>query len=178
MVPTQGSDPGRADIVSTQGSDQGKRACCQPRAVICDLGRAGLVPTQGSDRGGGGIGANRRPCMGTLIPHGSDRGGSPVPRARPGVSLFPQSSVRLGPTAFQVSVRGGPPAPQGSGTGVPPAPTLDPALASCPPGLRGRSTRYWEHKQMLRWFPRHQVTTACFSCSPPDLDFLDSYFIW
>ena len=29
---------------------------------------------------------------------------------------------------------------------------------------------------MLRWFPRFQVATACFSCSPPDLNFLDPYF--
>ena len=29
------------------------------------------------------------------------------------------------------------------------------------------------YKQMLRWFPRLQVATACFSCSPPDLNFLD-----
>jgi hypothetical protein len=31
---------------------------------------------------------------------------------------------------------------------------------------------------MLRWFPRLQVATACFSCSPPDLSFLDPYFIF
>ena len=31
---------------------------------------------------------------------------------------------------------------------------------------------------MLRWFPRLQVATACFSCSPPDLNFLDPYFIF
>jgi len=29
------------------------------------------------------------------------------------------------------------------------------------------------YKQMLRWFPRLQVATACFSCSPPNLNFLD-----
>jgi len=34
------------------------------------------------------------------------------------------------------------------------------------------------YKQMLRWFPRFQVATACFSCSPPDLNFLDPYFIF
>ena len=34
------------------------------------------------------------------------------------------------------------------------------------------------YKQMLRWFPRFQVTTACFSCCPPDLNFLDPYFIF
>ena len=30
---------------------------------------------------------------------------------------------------------------------------------------------------MLNWFPRLQVATACFSCSPPELSFLDPYFI-
>ena len=34
------------------------------------------------------------------------------------------------------------------------------------------------YKQMLIWFPRLQVATACFSCSPPDLNFLDPYFIF
>jgi hypothetical protein len=34
------------------------------------------------------------------------------------------------------------------------------------------------YKRMLRWFPRLQVATACFSCSPPDLNFLHSYFIF
>jgi len=34
------------------------------------------------------------------------------------------------------------------------------------------------YKQMLRWFPRLQVATACFSCSPPDLNSLDPYFIF
>jgi hypothetical protein len=29
---------------------------------------------------------------------------------------------------------------------------------------------------MLRWFPRLQVATVCFSCSPPGLIFLDPYF--
>jgi len=32
------------------------------------------------------------------------------------------------------------------------------------------------YERMLRWFPRLQVATACFSCSPPDLNFLDPYF--
>ena len=31
---------------------------------------------------------------------------------------------------------------------------------------------------MLRWFPRLEAVTACFSCSPPDLNFLDPYFIF
>jgi hypothetical protein len=34
------------------------------------------------------------------------------------------------------------------------------------------------YKRMLRWFPRLQVATACFSCSSPDLNFLDPYFIF
>ena len=34
------------------------------------------------------------------------------------------------------------------------------------------------YKRMLRWFPRLQVATACFSCSPPDLSFVDPYFIF
>ena len=34
------------------------------------------------------------------------------------------------------------------------------------------------YKQMLRWFPRFQVATTCFSCSPPDLNLLDPYFIF
>jgi len=36
----------------------------------------------------------------------------------------------------------------------------------------------YEYKRMLRWFPRLPVATACFSCSPPYLNFLDSYFIF
>jgi len=34
------------------------------------------------------------------------------------------------------------------------------------------------YKRMLRWFPRFQVATTCFSCSPPDLNFLNPYFIF
>jgi hypothetical protein len=34
------------------------------------------------------------------------------------------------------------------------------------------------YKEMLRWFPRLQFATACFSCSPPDLNFLDPYLIF
>jgi hypothetical protein len=33
-------------------------------------------------------------------------------------------------------------------------------------------------KANVRRFPRLQVATACFSCSPPDLNFLDPYFIF
>ena len=33
------------------------------------------------------------------------------------------------------------------------------------------------YKQMLRWFPRIQVATTCFSCSPPDLNLLVTDFM-
>jgi len=33
-------------------------------------------------------------------------------------------------------------------------------------------------KQMLRWFPRFQVATTCFSCSPPDLNLLLTNFMF
>jgi len=32
------------------------------------------------------------------------------------------------------------------------------------------------HKRMLRRFPSFQVATTCFSCSPPDLNFLVTFF--
>ena len=34
------------------------------------------------------------------------------------------------------------------------------------------------YKQMLRWFPRLQVATTCFLCSPPDLNLLVTNFIF
>jgi len=34
------------------------------------------------------------------------------------------------------------------------------------------------YKQMLRWLPRFQVATTCFSCSPPDLNLLVTNFIF
>ena len=34
------------------------------------------------------------------------------------------------------------------------------------------------YKQMLRWFPRLQVATTCFSCSPPDLNLLVTNFMF
>ena len=34
------------------------------------------------------------------------------------------------------------------------------------------------YKQMLRWFPRFQVATTCFSCSPPDLNSVVTNFIF
>jgi len=32
------------------------------------------------------------------------------------------------------------------------------------------------YKRILRWFPSFQVATTCFSCSPPDLNFLVTFF--
>ena len=32
------------------------------------------------------------------------------------------------------------------------------------------------YKRMLRWFPSFQVATTCFSCSPPGLSFLATFF--
>ena len=34
------------------------------------------------------------------------------------------------------------------------------------------------YKQTLRWFPRFQVATTCFSCSPPDLNLVVTNFIF
>jgi len=34
------------------------------------------------------------------------------------------------------------------------------------------------YKQMLGWFPRFQVATTCFSCSPPDLNLLVTNFLF
>jgi len=34
------------------------------------------------------------------------------------------------------------------------------------------------YKRMLIWFPSFQVATTCFSCSPPDLNFLGTYLIF
>jgi hypothetical protein len=34
------------------------------------------------------------------------------------------------------------------------------------------------YKRMLRWFPSFQVATTCFSCSPPNLNFLVNYLIF
>ena len=34
------------------------------------------------------------------------------------------------------------------------------------------------YKRMLRWFPRFQVATTCFSCSPPDLSLLVTSFMF
>ena len=32
------------------------------------------------------------------------------------------------------------------------------------------------YKRMLRWFPSFQVATTCLSCSPPDLNFIGTFF--
>jgi len=32
------------------------------------------------------------------------------------------------------------------------------------------------YKRMLRWFPSFQVATTCLSCSPPDLNFIVTFF--
>ena len=34
------------------------------------------------------------------------------------------------------------------------------------------------YEQMLRWFPRFQVATTCFSCSPPDLNLVVTNFMF
>jgi len=34
------------------------------------------------------------------------------------------------------------------------------------------------YKRMLRWFPSFQVATTCLSCSPPELNFLVTFFIF
>jgi len=34
------------------------------------------------------------------------------------------------------------------------------------------------YKQMLHWFPRFQVATTCFSCSPPDLNLVVTNIIF
>ena len=34
------------------------------------------------------------------------------------------------------------------------------------------------YKQMLRWFPRFEVATTCFSCSPPDLNLVVTNFMF
>ena len=34
------------------------------------------------------------------------------------------------------------------------------------------------YKQMLRWFPRFQVATTCFSCNPPDLNLVVTNFMF
>ena len=63
--------------------------------------------------------------------------------------------------------------------------TSDAGLLAISQYSEGPATRHldtgfsWFHcvyKQMLRWFPRFQVATTCFSCSPPDLNLLVTNF--
>ena len=65
--------------------------------------------------------------------------------------------------------------------------TLDAGLLAISQYSEGPATGYLKtgfswfpcvYKQMLRWFPSFQVATTCFSCSPPDLNLLDPYFIF
>ena len=42
----------------------------------------------------------------------------------------------------------------------------------------GFSSVPFVYKQMLRWFPRFQVATTCFSCSQPDLNLLVTNFLF
>ena len=34
------------------------------------------------------------------------------------------------------------------------------------------------YKRLLRWFPSFQVATTCLSCSPPELNFLVTFFFF
>jgi hypothetical protein len=65
------------------------------------------------------------------------------------------------------------------------APTLDAGLLASSQYPEGPTTGHlgtgfsWfpcVYKRMLRWFPRPPVATACFSCSPPDLNFLLTFY--
>jgi len=65
--------------------------------------------------------------------------------------------------------------------------TLDAELLARSQYSEGRATGHLDtgfswfpcvYKQMLRWFPRFQFATTCFSCSPPDLNLLVTYSIF
>jgi len=65
--------------------------------------------------------------------------------------------------------------------------TLDAGLLARSQYLEGPATGHFDTgfswfpcvcKQMLSWFPRFQVATTCFSCSPPDLNLLVTNFIF
>jgi hypothetical protein len=65
--------------------------------------------------------------------------------------------------------------------------TLDAGLLARSQYLEGLVTGHldtgfsWFHcvyKQMLRWFPRFQVVTTCFSCSPPVLNLVVTNFMF
>ena len=50
-----------------------------------------------------------------------------------------------------------------------------PATGHLDTGFSGFPCAY---KQMLRWFPRFQVATTCFSYSPPDLNLVITNFMF
>jgi len=63
--------------------------------------------------------------------------------------------------------------------------SLDPGLLSRRQYLEGPATSHLDtgfswipcfYKRLLRWSPSFQVATTCFSCSPPDLNFLVTFF--
>ena len=65
--------------------------------------------------------------------------------------------------------------------------TLDAGLLTRSQYSEGRTTGHLDtgfswflsvYKQMLRWFPRFQVVTTCFSCSPLELNLLVTNFIF
>jgi hypothetical protein len=65
------------------------------------------------------------------------------------------------------------------------APTLDAGLLARSQYPEGPATGHLDtsfswfpsvYKRMLRWFPSFQVATTCLSCSPPDLNFLVSFY--
>ena len=65
--------------------------------------------------------------------------------------------------------------------------TLDAGLLARSQYLEGPATGHLDtgfswfpcvYKRMLRWFPSFQVATTCFSCSPPDVNFLFTFFLY
>ena len=65
--------------------------------------------------------------------------------------------------------------------------TLDAVLLAISPYWEGPATGHLDtgfswfpcaYKQMLRWFPRPQVATTCFSCSLPDLNSVVTNFMF
>jgi hypothetical protein len=65
--------------------------------------------------------------------------------------------------------------------------TLDARLLARSQYLEGPATGHldtgfswfpWVYKRMLRWFPSSQVATTCLSCSPPDFNFLVTFFFF
>jgi hypothetical protein len=63
--------------------------------------------------------------------------------------------------------------------------TLDAGLLARSQYLEGPATSHLDtgfswfpcvYKRMLKWLPSFQVATTCLSCSPPDLNFLVTFF--